>query len=113
VLPDGQVEQHTSPFELQQIPTLFANFGKKFKHETVDNIPDLAPAVIIFGVMMGCDIPPESLSRATTARPRMRDGRTHIGCLLHLECLVFSTSDVNSGRRRLKGKNEKLHASNV
>jgi hypothetical protein len=28
-----QVEQHTSPFELQQIPTLFANFGKKFKHE--------------------------------------------------------------------------------
>ena len=47
-----QVEQHTSPFELQQIPTLFANFGKKFKHETVDNIPDLAPAVIIFGIMM-------------------------------------------------------------
>lgn len=47
-----QVEQHTSPFELQQIPTLFANFGKKFKHETVDNIPDLAPAVIIFGVMV-------------------------------------------------------------
>ena len=46
------MEQHTSPFELQQIPTLFANFGKKFKHETVDNIPDLAPAVIIFGVMM-------------------------------------------------------------
>merc|ERR1712127_109479 len=48
----GVVEQHTSPFELQQIPTLFANFGKKFKHETVDNIPDLAPAVIIFGVMV-------------------------------------------------------------
>ena len=47
-----QVEQHTSPFELQQIPTLFANFGKKFKHETVDNIPDLAPAVIVFGVMI-------------------------------------------------------------
>merc|ERR1712205_41882 len=48
----GVVEQHTSPFELQQVPTLFANFGKKFKHETVDNIPDLAPAVIVFGVMI-------------------------------------------------------------
>jgi hypothetical protein len=48
----GQVEQHTSPFELQQIPTLVANFGKKFKHETVDNIPDLAPAVLVFAGMM-------------------------------------------------------------
>jgi len=48
----GQVEQHTSPFELQQMSTLFANFGKKFKHETVDNIPDLAPAVIIFAGMI-------------------------------------------------------------
>lgn len=47
-----QVEQHTSPFELQQMSTLFANFGKKFKHETVDNIPDLAPAVIVFAGMI-------------------------------------------------------------
>ena len=48
----GVVEQHTSPFELSQVSTLVANFGKKFKHETVDNIPDLAPAVIVFAGMM-------------------------------------------------------------
>ena len=74
----GQVEQHTSPFELQQIPTLFANFGKKFKHETVDNIPDLAPAVIVFGAMMGCVLHPfccSLLSRATTARGWTRGGQ--------------------------------------
>ena len=74
----GQVEQHTSPFELQQVPTLFANFGKKFKHETVDNIPDLAPAVIVFGAMMGCvsSTPAVALSHSNARAAR---GCTHGG----------------------------------
>ena len=73
----GQVEQHTSPFELQQVPTLFANFGKKFKHETVDNIPDLAPAVIVFGAMMGCvsSTPAVALSHSNARAARMHARR--------------------------------------
>ena len=29
-----------------------ANFGRKLKHETVDNLPDLLPAVLLFGFTM-------------------------------------------------------------
>ena len=65
------------PFELQQVPTLFANFGKKFKHETVDNIPDLAPAVIVFGAMMGCvsSTPAVALSHSNARAARMHARR--------------------------------------
>jgi hypothetical protein len=31
-----------------------ANFGRKFKHETIDNIPDLLPALILLGITAGC-----------------------------------------------------------
>mmetsp|Transcript_7214 Transcript_7214/g.17354 ORF Transcript_7214/g.17354 Transcript_7214/m.17354 type:complete len:106 (+) Transcript_7214:36-353(+) len=49
----GIVEQHTSPFEVRQIDTLVANFGRKFKHETVDNIPDLLPAILLLAFTIG------------------------------------------------------------
>ena len=68
-----QVEQHTSPFELSQVSTLVANFGKKFKHETVDNIPDLAP-----GASFCVSFPCLSRSRISDRYPRSVSQRTNL-----------------------------------
>eukprot|EP00960_Hanusia_phi_P066616 766435-Hanusia_phi.AAC.4 len=47
------VEQHTSPFEIQHVNGLFANFGAKLKHKVFDLLPDMIPAALVLGVVMG------------------------------------------------------------
>ncbi len=47
-----QVEHYTSPFEVKKVETLVANFGHKAKHQTVDKIPDMIPAILVLGFTM-------------------------------------------------------------
>mmetsp|Transcript_40101 Transcript_40101/g.126074 ORF Transcript_40101/g.126074 Transcript_40101/m.126074 type:complete len:106 (-) Transcript_40101:1433-1750(-) len=48
----GVVEQHTSPFEIQHVNGLLANFGAKFKHKVFDVLPDMIPAALTLGFIM-------------------------------------------------------------
>jgi hypothetical protein len=45
-----QVEHYTSPFEVKKVETLVANFGHKAKHQTIDKVPDMIPALIVLGI---------------------------------------------------------------
>jgi hypothetical protein len=52
-----------------------ANFGRKFKHETVDNIPDLLPALILLGITAGCGpttFPCSSIRSRCSVAPQAR-----------------------------------------